>query len=140
MLPIFFLKKSLKNCTLKTIDIWVISVYENLCTWNISAMHETNILPWSDCSSHTKFATISQYDIYFLREGQKCIPMADLMPTLGQCLKNDHELTFSQKCWGMVSKGLASQHHNANLIPVLEFWPFISLPQDWLANGWKLVR
>ena len=46
--------------------------------------------------------------------------------------------TFSQNCWGMVCKGLASQHHTVDLPtfgPTLEFWLFIVLPQEWLEIG-----
>ena len=48
---------------------------------------------------------------------QCCITI--LMPTLRQCWKSDHKLTFSENCWWTVGKGLTSQHHIANLMAML---------------------
>ena len=68
---------------------------------------------------------------------QHCI--ANLMPTLGQCWKSDHKLTFSQNTWQMVGKGLASLHDIANLMATLgqhcNSGQLLLVPK----NGWHMV-
>ena len=59
---------------------------------------------------------------------------------IGPMLESDHKFTFSQKCWGMAGKELASQHHATNLVPTLgQQWNSADV-LVFLKNRWQLVE